>query len=44
MMLTNDANRNTVTGNVARVGDMYFITPATSNNLYGGNIGTVSIG
>ena len=44
MVLTNDSNANTITGNVARVGDMYFITPATSNNLYSGNIGTVFIG
>ena len=43
IVLTSDSTYNAVTGNVVRVGTYYFITPATSKNQYGANIGTVDL-
>jgi len=43
MVLTDAAQSNAVTGNVARVGTYKFSSPATTNNQYGANIGTVDI-
>jgi len=48
MVLTSAAQYNAVTGNVAlpdkSKGTLFFITPATSKNQYGANIGEVDIG